>query len=888
MPDEPRPSSFRTALGIAIERLAVASLIGTVCLLPWWLGGVIPFARLILQVGSCIAMGLALLAALIRGHRLQLPVREFWFLIAFASIGVVQLLPIFPPISMQMQHAVFPEFQSFATSDGAGSSGDEVTSNHVRSTAPSLTRFQAAQWLSVAVLFCAAFDLLRSKRRVILCFSAMVINAVVLTLVALLQIFGDGKMIVGGGWMRSTTVPFGTFVNPNNAAGWLLIHLATSIGLLILVWGRSPFGLYSRIDRRPAIQDRLAMMWGRVLQRVASLNNWQILAAIASALLIAGAAATLSRAGITAGIVCLVAAMLSRITQRYSIFSFVVPILMLLVSSIAILTVFDLDTLVISELKTLKDPVSQSTGRLLHWNDTIRVAMDFPVLGAGQGTYRFVTLPYLRRWVPAWFKNADNQYLEILVESGVVGVLLFCALGFSVLTNSWRLTQSDKSASAQRANNTTLRLSLGVAGIAMIVSQTFAMLFDFGIGLPATSAGIVVVAGMIAGAGVLRNVDEESSQSGMTMPLTAWVVRCCCLVAAAAFVPDLVHAHQIYWPVVQAEKAIRPPITRQALEKLPELRQQLVAGLKDRPDDVDGWSTLVAVTEAEFRLDLIESLSMSPPEDKQLQAVWDGMSPFPLTILLERQKKSLTSQSMEETRTVLNGSLSRHDWLADSQASLSRIPLMPGLRAEAIAMNFARLGDPPPANDLKGLLFTDPANAPRITMAGNVSFFANDDEWARLLWQRSNFVSEVFRSEILTAASEKLPHADCLKEFAPAAYEDTVPVALKVQEPGLREALWGLADEQWQRLVAENLTDRQRVVRAQQLQVRRSVAEALTWIEESLVELPENLELRRMRADLLEQAGRFQDAMGEWYRIEYLDPENRSVESALRRLSQKQ
>jgi O-antigen ligase len=79
------------------------------------------------------------------------------------------------------------------------------------------------------------------------------------------------------------------------------------------------------------------------------------------------------------------------------------------------------------------------------WRQTLRMIVDRPVIGVGLGTYDDVAhTQYGPLADPHFFRNgwhAHNMFLHILAETGAVGFLAFCYLGFTIarfLFRRWR------------------------------------------------------------------------------------------------------------------------------------------------------------------------------------------------------------------------------------------------------------------------------------------------------------------------------------------------------------------------------------------------------------------------------------------------------------------
>ena len=222
------------ALGVTAhlsESLSFLSLLVitlTIAVVPWILGGAIPPASLVLQCGavlaSVLAMGSMFLSRRFPG---QLPVTCLPF-VGFCLIGLLQLLPIYSHPALEMKHAVLPEL---AETLSATQNNPDAKSASVRSVMPAETRLTLSQMLSLALLSVTIFEMARTRRQILIVVLGLVLSGCGMSALALSQQFGAVEVVIGNHWKISDTTPFGCFVNPNNAAGWLMICLLCAVSL---------------------------------------------------------------------------------------------------------------------------------------------------------------------------------------------------------------------------------------------------------------------------------------------------------------------------------------------------------------------------------------------------------------------------------------------------------------------------------------------------------------------------------------------------------------------------------------------------------------------------------------------------------------------------------
>lgn len=127
--------------------------------------------------------------------------------------------------------------------------------------------------------------------------------------------------------------------------------------------------------------------------------------------------------------------------------------------------------------------------RLTVWRGTLTLWKSFPWLGTGLGTFReafpLAGVQGLPPDISYW--HAHNDYLELLLTAGVVGVALLVAGAVPVVLALWR-------GFAAKAGNAARSLALGALGTA--VAAGVHAFFDFAFSLPAVSGTLVVILGL--------------------------------------------------------------------------------------------------------------------------------------------------------------------------------------------------------------------------------------------------------------------------------------------------------------------------------------------------------------------------------------------------------
>ena len=127
--------------------------------------------------------------------------------------------------------------------------------------------------------------------------------------------------------------------------------------------------------------------------------------------------------------------------------------------------------------------------RLQIYGDSLRMAMHKPITGYGLGTFSTVYPAHRSFYTNLFVNHAHNDYLEMLVDTGIVGLGLFVWFLVAVFRSGWKKI-FDVNDTEGRA--LTLAALAGVSGIAV-----HGML-DFNLHIPANAALFFVLCAAIA------------------------------------------------------------------------------------------------------------------------------------------------------------------------------------------------------------------------------------------------------------------------------------------------------------------------------------------------------------------------------------------------------
>jgi len=434
-----------------------------------------------------------------RGDRSALPI-AIVPLIGAVGLGAFQLVPLSEPAAALLSptgaafHTSLLPTEgsadaSLAEEVGVGSSGGR----RPLSLYPASTRRDLALFvLAVAVFVMGAVFFKTPRGQLWLC-GLVAVNGAALAFFGLVQqlswnglIYWTTPLTMGGG-------PFGPFVNRNNAAGFLSMCLACAVALMVWNVGRkaSPHGNATTACMRE-YRPVLSRAWQGLLESVGQLDARTLAVLSLPACILGGILCTLSRGGgvaVAGATIVTVLAMLLARGRSVRLWS----VGLAGAAGLGLVSWVGMSSQVQARFATLMDQEVIATARFPHWRDGLETAGDFWRLGSGLGTYRYVYRPYQEQLGEAWYYHAENQYLEALVEGGVLGLGLMLLMIGLVGVAAWRLLRDESDAGS---------LAFGIGAVFALASQAVHSFFDFGLYVPANVLLLALLSGAVSGRAV--------------------------------------------------------------------------------------------------------------------------------------------------------------------------------------------------------------------------------------------------------------------------------------------------------------------------------------------------------------------------------------------------
>jgi O-antigen ligase len=348
------------------------------------------------------------------------------------------------------------------------------------STGPADTFDRLLQMVSFAALFFLVAWWSAHPQRALSLILAVTITGFVVSLFGLLQyLTWNGRIY----WFRRihSKAAFGPFVNHNHFAGYVGLVIPLAVCLSLYAFERSGAG-----GRRDEIASE---RWGRAG-----------LALFAAALLVAALFFSMSRGGILAsaiGGLALFVLVSRRVGSRLLVWSAAIVLVAVAVGFIAWIGA----DVVGSQLGTYRSIENEASFRFrtVVWRAMLENITPFLKTGSGLGTFEDSFAPFTPAGSAQRWDRAHNDYLQLLWETGVVGVLLFAVAAVIFIRRFWWA-----SLRARQGPLSLFRVGLAIS----LLTISLHSIVDFNLQIGANGFLFALLAGLLVG---LHRAAEEGS-----------------------------------------------------------------------------------------------------------------------------------------------------------------------------------------------------------------------------------------------------------------------------------------------------------------------------------------------------------------------------------------
>jgi len=371
-------------------------------------------------------------------------------LIALHALVVVQLVPLPPALLRIVSPGSFAFYDRLSLVPLAAW---RPVSVNPADTARGLCFLAGMSLLYVAIF--REFNHERWRRR--LC-GVVVAAGAVLAVVGLLQAASLSPTRIYGLWRpRWDWGVFGPYVSKNHFAG----YMAMAVPLALAFTAEALLEVRSEWRARRVGWVALGGASGNALVRRAAL----------ALLLVVGLLAAQSRGALAAFALAIVALPLA-LRQRRAAAVFVLGLVLAAVVWMGSGGM----------LRGLEERGLRSN-RLALWADAGRMLRDFPLLGSGFNAFGSAYVPYQRIERYEWYGEAHNEYLQALLDTGIVGGALVAALVVTLFRRALRAARLGP---------------LDAGGLASLLALALHNVVDFNWQIPANAATFVALAAVAA------------------------------------------------------------------------------------------------------------------------------------------------------------------------------------------------------------------------------------------------------------------------------------------------------------------------------------------------------------------------------------------------------
>lgn len=379
----------------------------------------------------------------------------------FFLLIVMQIVPL--PISLL--NAISPNTADLWNSKLAELKhvfGDSVQMSYTISFTPYVTKQKLLLYVSYAMFYLVISNYISRRKQIKRLFWIVFSIAIIESSLGVLQ------FIIGLSH-SSLTRASGTYINPNNYAGFLGMIVPLSLGFAISM-SEEGIGLIRGFKRFTEVR-----------------YFKQFLILFATGFFALGLIFSESRGGIfsLAGSIVFFYFLLSWGKKARSISWSMIIFLVILVCYAAWI---GLDPVIARYSET----EAGLAGRVAVWKDTLQIIKHFPTVGTGLGSYALsFTLFKNQASLPLTYSHAHNDYLELAAETGLIGFILVLSGMILIFRKALVYVKTFP------YRNDPLRYYLAIGSVSGIISMLIHAFTEFNFQIPANAYYLVFLLGLL-------------------------------------------------------------------------------------------------------------------------------------------------------------------------------------------------------------------------------------------------------------------------------------------------------------------------------------------------------------------------------------------------------
>ena len=504
----------------------------------------------------------------------------------------------------------------------------------------------------------------------------------------------------------------------------------------------------------------------------------------------------------------------------------------------------------------------------------------FPVTGPGFGTYRYAYLPYQTWPATVHFYNADNQFVEGMVEGGLVG------LGLILLSVGLSLAASLALARAVPAD------PVAVVGLFTVISQCVSASFDFGPSLSANMLAFALIIGAVTGRAAWQ-CGTGSVGGWLALPVLrpAWMTA---LVGVALLAHGALGLRQVSAAAdsrtVRRELPRLNSATSMSESSLAVAIQRLQAVVARQPDDAEAHRALAELWIYRYRLQALEVLA-AQTRASGAPADWSLTDPVVLYLRIQDWTRAGDSERVDALRNIPQVRDNLVPALQHLSAAQMACPLMPEIDLQLAMLAFVRNPREPAGEaHLRRAVLVSPGDPDLLIRCGTLAQAAGLSEFSHACWHRSLELAPDRLHKIRHLWMNQMTLDQELQSILPDSPELLLSLAsgsyVGDEHRAIRHAL-ALRVQQLLEVKSGQLTESERLHALARCSVLRDdPTAAVDYYRQLLVREPLHIEWRLELVGLLHQQGEYRAALDQAELCQAMAPDQAAIRERVNSLRQ--
>lgn len=748
------------------ERLAQIILIILVIALPWWFGGV----HAEVQAICFLVMSVPLIIwciDLFRGGKNQVALPLVILIpLAGMALGILQIVPLstdlvrkISPNTIKTQEALSSGTAGIGDTSVQDSDGKTMISLYPEATRQTLLLFSLG-----LIAFCLGARFFNESSAVILLCVFLAINGTLYSIFSIVQYLQWNGLIYWTYPVSPGSGAFGSFINRNNAGGYLNLCLAGAFGMII--WRLSRTGYSGSSGRNEKVVMYSETGSSGLRSHFSGINLISIISLALSVFIVAGVVCSRSRGAILslgAGMVIVFIVLLRTRQRSFPILFMGLPVLAGLFLVVWVGMTQDVN----ERIAMLFDKETLMNTRIPNWLDAVKIVPDYPVTGTGLGTYHQVYKMYQDETDENWYYHAENEYLESVVEAGLPGLgLIILMLLFLVPVSLW-LTGLSYEPRFYAAS---------IAFVFVLASQLTHFIFDFGLHIPSNLILFSLLMGSLAGSASMEASLGELKK-GIAFPRSRFFNVGLAGVLLATGIFGFLERREFSIAEKALNSAVVPaPEYEQELNKWDQVISSLDKATVDNPENADLYQALGYAYVGKYRKETYDIFLQQVPKTHELtdldrRNIWKNTSTLVLNTRFHQLKNSGNAEELDELKTDDRIVRNLYPAIEAFQKAVINSPIM-GSSHEYLA----RLSPLKPEvideeKELENAILCSPSDHNLQFHAGVIHYAAGRDEKAVENWKKSLTLNDHHVEDIRKISGARFSPADFVEKILPGRTE---------------------------------------------------------------------------------------------------------------------